>query len=135
MKKLILPILLALSLSSYSQYSQHPKVIDTPTAELNLPSNRVIRFVESPTLETKPDLRLELAGKHLEKAGKQKNESIFVAFSGMAIAGLIILQDTEETDNVPMAIGIAGAAGLISLSLNISANTHIKKSGQILQGK
>jgi hypothetical protein len=75
---------------------------------------------------------LNLAGQHLEKAGKQRNTALLVVAATGLIGGMILAMDSEQAGP---ALGIMGVGAVFSIGLNVSSNKHERKAGRIMQGK
>lgn len=76
---------------------------------------------------------LRLAGVHIEKDGKLRTLGTIIAIAGGGLAAATIVMDPEENGTIGMGLG--GVAMIASVAFYLSAASHAKKAGKILQGK
>jgi hypothetical protein len=84
------------------------------------------------TITPAPTPDLHLAGQHLEKAGKQRNEALVIGLASAAFAGVLLAADSENTGpaTAMFAVGLC-----VSVGLNIGASQNERKAGRVLQGR
>ena len=88
--------------------------------------------VSAQLTEAPPPPDLHLAGMHIEKAGGNRNGALLAMGIGVVLSTMML---TADSDNVGMATGLGATGFVFALGLNISANSHERKAGRILQGK
>lgn len=74
---------------------------------------------------------LNIAGQHIEKAGKMRSTAMFVTLGGVLIGAMTLAGDSE---NSTPAVGLMGAGFIVGWGINLGANKNERKAGRILQG-
>ena len=135
MKKLFLALVLCLvSIVSFAQTEVQTQPMPQLPAQRYVTQEEFQKSLEQMNKEYKQqmDMKMDMSGYYLEKAGKLQSAAIWVSLGGTFLGTLLAASNDTSTSTIGGVITLA--SDITALVLQISSASNMKKSGLVLQG-